>query len=97
MNYSGMNLSVPKAKVLSRHWEDVKLQKQLSRHFGDREYAKWVVVLPPKMVTQLGWKEGMALMAEIDGKGLWIGPASTRSHSRSKAPGERGSANRQVR
>jgi len=78
-----MNLSVPKVKVLDRHCPDVKLQKQLSRHFGGREYAKWVVVLPPKIVKQLGWREGMELMAERDGKGLWIGPSSTRSRPRS--------------
>jgi len=60
----------------------VKLQKQLSRHFGGREYVKWVVVLPPKIVRQLEWREGMELIAEIDGKGLWMGPSATSSRSR---------------
>jgi len=77
-----MNLSVPKVKVLDRHCPDVKLQKQLSRHFGGREYAKWVVVLPPKLVKQLGWREGMELSAVIDGKGLRIGPSARSPRSR---------------
>ncbi len=97
MTTPGLNLSVPKVKVLSSHWVGVKLQKQLSRHFGGREYAKWVVVLPPKMVTQLGWKEGMELMAHADGEGLWIGPSATGSRSRHKLQTEGGSANRRVR
>jgi len=77
-----LNLSVPKVKVLLEQCLGVKLQKQLSRHFGGREYAKWVVVLPPKLVKQLGWREGMELLAEIDGKGLWIGPTATSPRSR---------------
>jgi antitoxin component of MazEF toxin-antitoxin module len=48
----------------------VKLQKQLSRHFGGREYPKWVVVLPPKLVRELGWREGQELRAEKQGRGL---------------------------
>jgi hypothetical protein len=48
----------------------VRLQKQLSRRFRGKEYAKWVVVLPPRIVRELGWKEGQELMFQIDGKTL---------------------------
>jgi antitoxin component of MazEF toxin-antitoxin module len=37
------------------------LQKQLSRKLGDTEYAKWVVVIPPEKIQELGWKEGVEL------------------------------------
>jgi hypothetical protein len=60
----------------------VKLQKQLSRHFGGREYVKWVVVLPPRIVKELEWGEGMELIAKIDGKGLRIVPSSPSPRSR---------------
>lgn len=47
----------------------MKLQKQLSRKVGDIEYAKWVIVMPPKIIEKLGWKRGQKLKLEIkDGK-----------------------------
>jgi len=58
---------------------NVKLQKQLSRQFAGRDYAKWVVVLPPKLVKELGWKEGLELVAAADGKGLRLRPAPNQS------------------
>jgi len=52
----------------------VRLQKQLSRRFGGKEYAKWVVVLPPRVVRELGWKEGQELKSQIDGRTLRVRP-----------------------
>ena len=47
----------------------MKLQKQLSRKVGNEEYAKWVVVIPPEKIKEMGWKEGMELEAnQKDGK-----------------------------
>jgi bifunctional DNA-binding transcriptional regulator/antitoxin component of YhaV-PrlF toxin-antitoxin module len=43
----------------------VKLQKQLSRKTQDREYPKWVIVIPPKVVEKLGWEEGEVLRQEV--------------------------------
>ena len=43
----------------------MKLQKQLSRKTGDKEYAKYVVVIPPSKVEELGWKEGEELDNEV--------------------------------
>jgi hypothetical protein len=39
----------------------MKLQKQLSRKVGDKKYEKWVIVLPPKKIAELGWGEGQEL------------------------------------
>jgi len=52
----------------------VKLQKQLNRRLGGREYAKWVLVLPPRTVKALGWKEGQEFKFQIDGRTLRIRP-----------------------
>jgi hypothetical protein len=41
----------------------VKLQKRFNRRVGDKEYSKWVVVLPSDEVSRLGWKEGIDLEA----------------------------------
>lgn len=43
----------------------MNLQKQLSKKIGDKEYDKWVIVVPPKLIEKLGWKAGEELEAEI--------------------------------
>lgn len=43
----------------------MRLQKQLSRKFEGKEYAKYVIVVPPKYIEELGWKDGEELEAEI--------------------------------
>ncbi|HKZ98490.1 MAG TPA: AbrB/MazE/SpoVT family DNA-binding domain-containing protein [Thermoplasmata archaeon] len=52
----------------------MKLQRHLNRRFAGREYAKWVVVLPPRIVRELGWKEGQDLKIQVDGKTLRMRP-----------------------
>lgn len=48
---------------------NVKLQKRLNRRVGDKEYSKWVVVLPSDEVSRLGWKEGVELEARRTNNG----------------------------
>ena len=48
------------------------LQKQLSKKIGDKEYAKWVIVIPPKLIEKLGWKAGEELEAEVKDNKLII-------------------------
>jgi len=43
----------------------MKLQKRLSRKFKEKEYSKWVVVIPPNKVKELNWKEGEELEPKI--------------------------------
>ena len=50
----------------------MNLQKQLSKKVGDKEYAKWVLVVPPKIIEKLGWKAGEELEAEVKGNKLII-------------------------
>lgn len=51
---------------------NTKLQKQLSRKVGNKEYPKWVVTIPPKQVEALGWKEGESLDSEVNTEELII-------------------------
>jgi bifunctional DNA-binding transcriptional regulator/antitoxin component of YhaV-PrlF toxin-antitoxin module len=47
----------------------MKLQKQLSRKVGNKEYPKWVVTIPPEKIKEAGWKEGIDLDVIVkDGK-----------------------------
>lgn len=50
-------------KEESNNIMNVKLQKRFNRRVGDKEYSKWVVVLPDNEVSRLGWKEGVELEA----------------------------------
>lgn len=43
----------------------MKLQSQISRKIGDIEYKKFWIILPQKMLEELGWKTGQELKAEI--------------------------------
>jgi hypothetical protein len=47
----------------------LKLQKRLNRKVGNKEYSKWVVVLPENKISNLGWKEGVDLEVNITRKG----------------------------
>lgn len=50
----------------------MQLQKQMSRKIGNTEYAKYVIVIPPKVVEELKWKEGEELIFTIKGNKLII-------------------------
>lgn len=50
----------------------MKLQKQMSRKVGNTEYAKWVLVIPPKIIEEAKLKEGEELKATIKGEKIII-------------------------
>jgi len=50
----------------------MRLQKQLSRKVGNKEYSKWVITIPPKQIKTLGWTEGEFLESEINDQELVI-------------------------
>lgn len=50
----------------------MKLQKQLSRRVGSKEYPKWVITIPPKQIEALGWKEGEYLESEVNSQELTV-------------------------
>ena len=53
----------------------MKLQKQVSRKNGKHEFFKYVVVLPNKTVTKLGWRKRQELVFNITSRRLLlIGP-----------------------
>ena len=43
----------------------MQLQKQLSRKYKGKEYAKYTIVISPSDIQKLGWKEGDELETEI--------------------------------
>jgi bifunctional DNA-binding transcriptional regulator/antitoxin component of YhaV-PrlF toxin-antitoxin module len=55
----------------------LKLQKRFSRRVGEKEYSKWIVILPDAIVAELNWKEGIQLESNINpkNKSLILKPA----------------------
>ena len=43
----------------------MQLQKRLSRKYKDKEYPKYLIVISPKEIERLGWKEGDELEPTI--------------------------------
>lgn len=58
----------------------MRLQKQLSRKYEGKEYAKYVIVVKPKLVEKLGWKDGQDLEAEIKKGNLVVKTVAYRIH-----------------
>jgi bifunctional DNA-binding transcriptional regulator/antitoxin component of YhaV-PrlF toxin-antitoxin module len=50
----------------------MKLQKQSVGKIKNKEYSKYVIVLPTKAIKQLEWKEGKELEYKIERKKLII-------------------------
>lgn len=43
----------------------MKVQKRLNRKVGNKEYAKWEVDIPPSVIEEVGWKDGMELDVDV--------------------------------
>jgi bifunctional DNA-binding transcriptional regulator/antitoxin component of YhaV-PrlF toxin-antitoxin module len=52
----------------------MRLQKQKTREVKGKEYFRWSVVIPPKEVEEMGWKEGEELEPKHRGVRLVIEP-----------------------
>lgn len=52
----------------------MRLQRHVNRIVENKEYAKYVVVIPPEHIEQLGWEEGQELEPQVQGRRLIICP-----------------------
>ncbi len=43
----------------------MRLQSQKSREYKEKEYNKFWIVIPNKLIEKLGWKTGEDLEAEV--------------------------------
>ena len=50
----------------------MKLIKQHGRKYGDKDYYKFLTVIPNKVIGKLGWKGGEELNVEVKGEKLII-------------------------
>jgi len=50
----------------------MKVIKQKSRDYENKEYFKYIVVIPNKEIKELGWKGGEELKVEVKRKSLII-------------------------
>ena len=52
----------------------MKLQKQVSRKTKDKTYVKWVITIPPNVIQEMGWDEGLELSKTISKNSLILSP-----------------------
>jgi bifunctional DNA-binding transcriptional regulator/antitoxin component of YhaV-PrlF toxin-antitoxin module len=57
----------------------MRLQKHTTRKVKDREYNKYVIVIPTEHIEELGWKEGQELEPEVRGRKLVISARENRN------------------
>jgi bifunctional DNA-binding transcriptional regulator/antitoxin component of YhaV-PrlF toxin-antitoxin module len=50
----------------------MRLQKQLSNIIEGKEYPKYVIIVPPSAVEELGWKGGEELYHEVKDQSLIV-------------------------
>jgi len=50
----------------------MKLQSQVSRRVGKKEYRKFWVVIPNEIIEKLGWVEGQEVSADVKGHTLLL-------------------------
>ena len=50
----------------------MRLIKQHGRKYGDKDYYKYIVVIPNKDIDKLGWKGGEELETEVKNDKLII-------------------------
>jgi len=62
----------------------MRLQKQKSRKVGNKEYSKYVIIVPPDRVERLGWHEGEELADQVQGKKLIIASKSMESREKER-------------
>ena len=55
----------------------MRLQKQLSNIIEGKEYPKYVIIVPPSTVDELGWKGGEELEHEVKDETLLIRKAES--------------------
>jgi antitoxin component of MazEF toxin-antitoxin module len=58
----------------------MRLQKQISRQTARKEYSKYVVVIPPERIEELGWRKGLELEVEVRGSSLTLKPSRNRGY-----------------
>lgn len=66
---------------------EVKLHKVVNREYHGKTYYRWILMVPPMTVKELGWHEGEAMRMEARGKVLQVRPAI---EGREPSPHERG-------
>jgi antitoxin component of MazEF toxin-antitoxin module len=59
----------------------MRLQRQTSRKVGNKEYSKYVIIVPPDRIDKLGWHEGEELTDQVQGKKLVITSKSVKAEA----------------
>lgn len=50
----------------------MKLHKVVNREYHGKTYFRWILMVPPKIVGELGWREGEEITMEVRGRVLKV-------------------------
>lgn len=62
----------------------MKLQKVFSRKLNKKEYVKWLIIVPPKNITELNWQDGQKLKSSVEKGNLVVTMSKEPSYSEFK-------------
>ena len=52
----------------------VKLQKHVAYKYNNRKHYKHIVIIPEEMIDELGWKDGVELVQQVENDHLILKP-----------------------
>jgi hypothetical protein len=52
----------------------MKLHKVVNREYHGKTYFRWILMVPPKVVGELGWRDGEEIAMEVRGRALKVQP-----------------------
>ena len=65
MHYGYINFVVSHLYTASTLSFDMKLQKVRAREYKGKQIYKYMIVIPPKDIEELGWKKGIELEGTV--------------------------------
>ena len=63
----------------------MKLHKVVNREYRGKTYYRWILMVPPKVVGELGWREGEEIAMEVRGRALKVHPVEEEGTTRRRA------------
>ena len=64
----------------------MKLHKVVNREYRGKTYFRWILMVPPKVVGELGWREGEEIAMEVRGRTLKVQPTGGEKPEGTRTP-----------
>ncbi len=64
----------------------MKLHKVVNREYHGKTYFRWILMVPPKVVGELGWRDGEEIAMEVRGRALKVQPTGEEKTEGTRTP-----------